>query len=254
MKLTKPLDNCYITQPFGVDWVGNNFYKGLGLKGHNGIDFSAYNGTPCYSVFNGVVNDVWEDEFGGKQITIISEDGKFEAVYAHMQEITVKGGDRLAAGQQIGKTDSSGKWCFGAHLHFGLKPIPKNYNNGYNGAIDPLPFFGENFDKLPVDLRYGKPRNWLAEWLMTWAPEQYIKQGNAFAIAGHWIHTQLLKSKRKLPLDGQHINALVYGNWDFHFVMDDSMFGIWSQLTKAEWKAGKLPPFKMSAGATGAEK
>ena len=134
MKLTKPLEVCYVTQPFGVDWTHNGLYEKLGMKGHNGIDYRARIGTPCFACFDGTINDVWEDEYGGKGVTIISECGKFEAVYFHLSEFgNVKGGMEVKAGQEIGKTGNTGKYCYGAHLHFGLKTIPKIYSNGYHG-------------------------------------------------------------------------------------------------------------------------
>ena len=62
-----------------------------------------------------------------------------------------------------------------------------------------------------------------------------------------WIHRQLIAHGRKpLSLSSQEVNSLVYGHWDWHYVMDTSMWPIWSQLTKEDWKKGIEPPIQLS--------
>lgn len=53
IKLRLPIEQVKVNQPFGVNFV--NFYQKLGMKGHNGIDFSAKDETPVYASHDGVI-------------------------------------------------------------------------------------------------------------------------------------------------------------------------------------------------------
>lgn len=154
MFTSKPLDNCYINQLFGDNMVP--YYKQMGLKGHNGLDFHADMDTPCYAVFDGkCIKASTEDKeslSAGRFIWIESnpaeEDGvmtKYQAVYFHLNHVQVKVGDSITSGQQIGLTGNSGQYTTGPHLHFGtykyiLKDgqyVNPNQDNGYGGAFNP---------------------------------------------------------------------------------------------------------------------
>jgi hypothetical protein len=163
MKFTsKPLKDCYINQLFGANNV--DFYKKMGLKGHNGHDFHALTGTPCFAVFDGTVTRASSEDkeslTAGRYVYIESdpedENGtmvKYQVVYFHLEHAEVKAGDRVKSGQRLGTCDNTGQYTTGAHLHFGLyKLIMKNgawvsedINNGFGGAIDPEPFFEESW-------------------------------------------------------------------------------------------------------------
>ncbi len=65
-------------------------------------------------------------------------------------------------GDIIGYADSTGA-STGDHLHFGMKFIKGgetiNKDNGYLGAVDPLPYFDQNY---PVTVRLLKAKiSWL---------------------------------------------------------------------------------------------
>lgn len=156
--LVDPVINAFISQGFGKERTAASvlhWYKELGLDGHNGLDYKvAY--VPCYAVFDGDVISSGIDNSGGKYIkyqtnpiSIPEGEFKLQFIYYHLDSIKVKAGERVKKGQNIGVTGNSGFYTTGPHLHFGLKPYYKNqqgrwqrdYNNGYKGAINPLPFF-----------------------------------------------------------------------------------------------------------------
>lgn len=157
LKLKSPLKFFSITQHFGENGVA--YYKSDGLKGHNGLDFHAPDGTPVYATHDGVVTFSGDDGSGGlgivirtaKQYDYDQKKAYYKTIFWHLKKnsIVVKASQKVKAGDLIALADNTGR-STGSHLHFGLKPIGKGekdwewYNleqkNGYLGAIDPLPF------------------------------------------------------------------------------------------------------------------
>jgi murein DD-endopeptidase MepM/ murein hydrolase activator NlpD len=142
-----------------------------GLQGHNGIDIVAYKGCPLVAVEDGEIISVKSDPKGfGKHVRLLSEDREW--IYAHCDEIFVKNGQKVKEGDVVATMGNTGfvvsqkiavQWWGnapddeGTHCHFGLRVVkrspggwsyykggPKieiqNYDNGFKGAIDPLPF------------------------------------------------------------------------------------------------------------------
>ena len=153
MKLPLNIPPASIGQKFGEHLID---YSQFGLIGHNGIDFPAPLGTPIYAIGDGWIVEQTAKETGfGLRITQrIELNNKFYmVVYGHMQKLedptnipfnwgnktkTVKEGDT------IGYVNSTG-FSTGNHLHLGLYEMTEsgqtlNLNNGYKGAIDPMPF------------------------------------------------------------------------------------------------------------------
>ncbi len=102
---------------------------------HEGVDMSASLGTPIHAVSEGTVVEVSSDYRSGTYVRIqhTAADGTtYFSAYAHeyMQDILVKQGDHVSAGQQIGAVGSNG-WSTGPHLHFEIR-------DAQNTAVDPL--------------------------------------------------------------------------------------------------------------------
>ena len=174
IKLKKPLKQIYITQPFSENYA--NFYQLLGLKGHNGIDFACNRGIQCFAAHRGLVTWAGEGSDGGIGCTIWEDKKKFKTIYYHFKSVSVKEGDWVEAGEEIGRCDNTGKYTTGDHLHFGLKMTDDigrtiNYQNGYKGAIDPKPYFKKS-DLKPncwngyghVMTGFNKNRKWMLEF------------------------------------------------------------------------------------------
>lgn len=152
-----------INQFFGENRV--SFYKDLGMKGHNGIDWFAPDGTCLYASITGEI--AWvspENDNGyGKAIILIGDeddDGKaLSIIYGHLQYIFVRAGDLVKEGDLIGTCDNTGKYTTGAHLHEGVIQLEKmkggltqywlrreygyKQDNGYLGYFNHLPLIGE---------------------------------------------------------------------------------------------------------------
>jgi murein DD-endopeptidase MepM/ murein hydrolase activator NlpD len=103
---------------------------------HEGMDFDPDEGTPFFSVADGVVTEVHDDTWGlGKWVVIHHKVGKleFDSLYAHMlrDSTGVKVGDVVKAGDYVGRVGNSGT-STGPHLHFEIHLDGK--------PVDPFPW------------------------------------------------------------------------------------------------------------------
>ncbi|HDT15005.1 MAG TPA: LysM peptidoglycan-binding domain-containing protein [Firmicutes bacterium] len=87
-------------------------------KFHNGVDIRAKTGTWVSSAAEGtIICAGWINGYG-KTIKIQHENG-YVTMYAHLSEIHVKNGQKVAAGKLIGKSGSTGHFT-GPRLHFSI--------------------------------------------------------------------------------------------------------------------------------------
>lgn len=235
-----------INQGFGENRV--SFYASLGMVGHNGLDLKASMKTETYATFDGQVSVSGIDSAGGEEIRYVSEpvtiqgmQYRLEAVHYHLSKRGKRVGTKVKKGDLIGLTGNSGKYTTGPHLHYGLKvnyrknsnqAWQKDYTNGYKGAIDPIPFLtSADFERLPVDDRYGRKKSQYAEYLMRFK--------------NRWLHLQFYNRLNRHPLSitNKELNALVYGAWDFETVfLNPAMYVVWTKQTKADYLAKKPFP------------
>lgn len=162
MKILFPLKReKYITQEFGArpDYYSQFTIGGVKLKGHEGTDYRAENGTTVIACDEGFCQEVLDQgtKGYGKYIKVVHSWG--ESVYAHLQEFKVKQGDQVKKGQTIALSDNTGN-STGSHLHFGIRVNPYNRGDGWGGYSDPEPYLeGETSDELdmPVWAKNLKP-------------------------------------------------------------------------------------------------
>ena len=96
------------------------------LRFHAGIDIANEIGTPIYSAFDGEIIVADYDEWNGNYIKIAHDNG-IMTVYCHCNELYVKKGERVKAGQKIAEMGSTGS-STGPHLHFELRINNISYN------------------------------------------------------------------------------------------------------------------------------
>ncbi|MER8564069.1 peptidoglycan DD-metalloendopeptidase family protein [Mesorhizobium sp. M0924] len=126
LPLANPAPGHSVTSPFGVrtDPI-------LGTAAlHSGMDFRAPVGMAAKVTAAGIVTKAgWNGGYG--RMVEVDHGNGFATRYGHLSEIDVAVGQKLAAGDIIGKTGSSGR-STGPHLHYEVR---------HNGeAIDPLRF------------------------------------------------------------------------------------------------------------------
>lgn len=95
-------------------------------KFHYGIDFGASKGTPIYAFEAGLVEFAgWRGGYG--KAVIINHGAGKSTLYGHASKLFVRQGERVVAGQKIGKIGSTGM-STGPHLHFEVRLNNKPVN------------------------------------------------------------------------------------------------------------------------------
>ena len=105
-----------ITSEYGVR---PNPFSGRGSEFHNGLDFRGNIGEPVYSTADGVV--VFSGSQNGYGLVVKIRHGHgYQTVYAHLSAIDVADGQKVKAGQAIGKLGNTGR-STGPHLHYEVR-------------------------------------------------------------------------------------------------------------------------------------
>lgn len=103
---------------------------------HEGLDFIVSRGTPVYSSAAGVVQVSNTKKFG--RTVEITHEGGYKTIYAHLESTTVRSGQSVSAGWQIGTVGMTGK-AFAPHLHYEVRKddVPQDPINYLFGSIAP---------------------------------------------------------------------------------------------------------------------
>lgn len=105
---------------------------------HGGVDLRAPRGTNVYAMDGGVVIEVEKVFVGYGHFVRIAHNGTVSSLYAHLDKVEVKAGEKVSAGKTIGTVGMTG-WSTGPHLHFevyvGNKTVnPMNYIGKIQGS------------------------------------------------------------------------------------------------------------------------
>jgi murein DD-endopeptidase MepM/ murein hydrolase activator NlpD len=106
-----------------LGWRKNPF--GSGYEFHSGIDIAAPQGSKVRATADGVVVLAgWYGDYG--KTVIIRHPSGYLTLYGHLSQIDVKEGQKVKAGDVVGRVGSTGR-STGPHLHYevikGNKPI-----------------------------------------------------------------------------------------------------------------------------------
>lgn len=163
LRLYFPTDNFWYGQGFGRENTAPSLlplYEKYGLLGHNGLDVFANDGDPIRAAHDGVITYTGEDGASGLLVVIRTnepfeyegQEVYFKTLYGHLKKdsIRVRVSQAVRTGDIIALADNTGA-STGTHLHWGLKPQKQGeadwqwdnllQNNGYRGAINPIPYF-----------------------------------------------------------------------------------------------------------------
>lgn len=133
------------TQGFGTN---PQIYARFGLKGHNGLDYGLPCGTAVVAPISGRVSLGFDA--GGYGNYVLITGGGLEAVLAHLSSVAVNQGVNVSEGQLIGRSGTTG-FSSGCHLHWGVRPIPSNLNNGFRGYEDPTKYLTNQEGQVTPD-------------------------------------------------------------------------------------------------------
>ncbi len=109
-------------------------------KMHEGLDFSAPQGTPIQATGDGVIVKV--ERNGGYGLHVVINHGySYETLYGHMLSVDVKQGQKIKKGQTIGKVGSTGS-STGPHCHYEVhyKGTPVNPINYVLDGLTPTQY------------------------------------------------------------------------------------------------------------------
>ncbi|HEU4448546.1 MAG TPA: M23 family metallopeptidase [Gaiellaceae bacterium] len=86
---------------------------------HQGIDIEGWYETRVRAAQSGVVTKAgWVRDYSGFGLVVkVRHDGGVVSMYAHLARALVGRGERVTAGQLIGRAGCTGS-CTGVHLHF----------------------------------------------------------------------------------------------------------------------------------------
>lgn len=115
--------NSVVTSGYG----GRNAPKtsgGYGSSNHDGIDIGGtggnLNGQAADSIGGGKVTEVGYDENGYGNYVVVDHGDGYTSLYGHLQKATVKQGETVSSGQQVGVIGSTGN-SSGPHLHLRVR-------------------------------------------------------------------------------------------------------------------------------------
>lgn len=115
--LAFPLPGRVYEHTSGYGWRTDPM-GGQGTDFHTGVDLAVGQGTAVLAAADGVVRFAgWHDSYGN-YLRILHAGGD-ETIYAHMQYLFVRTGQRVAAGEALGTVGATGN-ATGPHLHFEL--------------------------------------------------------------------------------------------------------------------------------------
>lgn len=141
----------FVTSPFGMRTDPTDPSK---KQMHKGIDIRCDNEAVLATEKDGkvvAVNDNTNTP-GGKSVTVeyAREGGiKVQVSYLHLGSTSVKVGDTVNAGQQIGVSGNTGTRTTGSHLHLGVKQIA---SDGTGRDMDPAAYLAEIAEKGNIRL------------------------------------------------------------------------------------------------------
>jgi len=111
---------------------GDGWGVDRGQRDHTGLDMHAKRGTAILAIEDGVIDRTKLQDNGALQIVMRGESGaKF--YYGHMDEVLIKGGQRVKAGEIIGRMGDTGSPGT-VHLHFEFWR-----SGGESDAVNPEP-------------------------------------------------------------------------------------------------------------------
>ena len=120
----------------GFGWRTDPFTKKR--KRHWGMDFSAERGSPIYATGDGKISRADNKAAGFGNHVRIDHGFGYVSIYAHMDKISVRKGNRVKRGDIIGYVGSSGR-SVAPHLHYEITKDGKKIDpiNFYHGNLSP---------------------------------------------------------------------------------------------------------------------
>lgn len=132
----------FVTSPFGMrqdpmDKSKQQMHKGIDIRARKDDVLATENGGKVVAVNHNT------NTGGGKSVTVEyarTDGSKVRTTYMHLDNIAVKVGDDVRAGQKLGVSGNTGTRTTGEHLHLGVKNISAD---GKTRDVDPASYLAE---------------------------------------------------------------------------------------------------------------
>lgn len=110
------------------------------MGGHHGIDIAMAGKVAVKATASGTVSRARSDGMGGTygNVVTIKHANRWESLYAHLRQYTVRPGQWVTQGQVIGYMGNTGG-STGQHLHFELHK--GGWNKYYSNEVNPLEYY-----------------------------------------------------------------------------------------------------------------
>lgn len=107
-----PADGAALPEKFKKSFTApvrsGKIIKGFGVDGSKGVDISATAGDVILAALDGTVIQVDEENSQNKSVILSHSDG-VRTIYSGIESIAVKKGDKIKAGDRLGKIQASGE-------------------------------------------------------------------------------------------------------------------------------------------------
>ena len=211
-------DFLLVTSPFGVREDPLN--KGE-ERMHNGLDIRTNHDDVLATENGGLITSVNNNSMseGGKSVTIAYErkdGGKTEVTYMHLDQINVKEGERVNAGESIGISGNTGTRTNGEHLHMNVKQITPE---GKARNIDPTAYLYEIAEKgnIRTEVMYNG-ENLLSKY----DKEDSLKNGTGLTTE-EWMKKLLSSEDSGLGMGGDPLMEMIMALYSGLMVMANQL-------------------------------
>lgn len=117
-----PMRKAFLRAPLDFTRVSSNFDPRRlhpilkTVRPHRGVDYAAPTGTPVHSAGSGKVIESGYKASNGNYV-VVQHGGKYTTKYLHLHQRSVKTGQLVKQGEQLGTVGSTG-YATGPHLHY----------------------------------------------------------------------------------------------------------------------------------------
>jgi murein DD-endopeptidase MepM/ murein hydrolase activator NlpD len=140
----------------------SDYRSGQGI--HFGMDFSAKCGTPVLAIGDGVVSEIDGSHGSAPHNLVLEHAGNLSSLYGHLlRRSTLRIGQRVSRGQQIGLSGDSQLTCYSApHLHLEIR------DRSHQRFLNPVGYINADWNTLALLGSFGRgyqrdlnnPRQW----------------------------------------------------------------------------------------------
>ena len=195
-------------QPFRGEWpISQRYGEAITSSFHTGIDYACPTGTAILASADGQVTAAGWDMTGYGYRAIINHGSGRATLYAHLDQIQVRTGERVKQGQQIGLSGATGN-VTGPHLHFEARKHWNDPASHFDPMQLPLTSVDDSLSEEPTEPEH---------------PMKPVRKGICKVVCGAaYVRRWDNLSREKLVYKGETVyvfgNVKWYNGLPFYFI------------------------------------